>query len=376
MDTQLHELLIQLVRLGIGATAEAAMPAEGTDWPRLKALADKQGLGAVVLDGLEVVRRNDEAGGRELPDRALLAQWIGDVMKGESQYGLQREMARKVARLFHKNGIRTYVLKGTVVSECYPRPEHRVSVDVDCYLKAETDRPDAWEAGNELIRQKGVAVNKDFYKNSAFWVGGVMFENHQYFTPFRGNKRLTALETTLQTMMSDDRGEDVMEGTWLYRPPVMATALFLIEHAYSHFLHEGLTWRHVLDWMMFSRKHQAAIDWQALDAMIDEFGFRRFYDSYQRLGQYLTGELSAEHLEESDGLMLQDVWADLDLHESVRGLQGKLALVGNTWRARWKYRHFTDISMLHALWIQVKGFLFDKNPKLGRDDHKLRELNE
>lgn len=36
-------------------------------------------------------------------------------------------------------------------------------------------------------------------------------------------------------------------GTWLYRPPVMVLALFLIEHAYSHFLHEGLIWPMALD---------------------------------------------------------------------------------------------------------------------------------
>lgn len=62
--------------------------------------------------------------------------------------------------------------------------------------------------------------------------------------------------------------------------------------------------------------------------------------------------------------MLNDIWAPLDVHDSVRGFKGKLALVGNTWRARWKYRYFTDMSWLTALWIQVKGFLFEKNPKL------------
>ena len=31
-------------------------------------------------------------------------------------------------------------------------------------------------------------------------------------------------------------------------------------------MHEGLTWRHVLDWMMFCRKHVKEFDWYALDA--------------------------------------------------------------------------------------------------------------
>ncbi len=165
-------------------------------------------------------------------------------------------------------------------------------------------------------------------------------------------------------MMKDDKGEDRFEGTCLYRPPIMVTALFLIEHAYSHFLHEGLTWRHVLDWMLFSRKHKKEIDWYLLGAMIDEFGFRKFYDSYYKIGKYLLGEVPENDLTKKDNRMLDDVWNDLDLHESDHGLKGKLTLAGNTWRARWKYRFFSEISMIHALWIQTKGVLFIRNPKL------------
>jgi hypothetical protein len=144
----------------------------------------------------------------------------------------------------------------------------------------------------------------------------------------------------------------------------MVSALFLIEHAYSHFLHEGLTWRLVLDWMLFSRRHKEEIDWLTLDALVDEFGFRRFYNSYYRLGQYLLGDATEEELTTLDKRMLDDVWAELDLHETLHGVKGKLALAGNTLRASWKYHYFSEISMPHALWIQVKGFLFDKHPTL------------
>ena len=62
--------------------------------------------------------------------------------------------------------------------------------------------------------------------------------------------------------------------------------------------------------------------------------------------------------------MLEDIWAPLDVHETETGLRGKLALAGNTWRARWKYRLFTDMTWLQALWIQAKGVLFDNNPRI------------
>ena len=225
-------------------------------------------------------------------------------------------------------------------------------------------KPSAWEAGNRIVSADGHEVMYDYYKNSTFFFPGLTVENHRYFTPFRGNKRLEKLEKYLQSLIGADKGEDRFEGTWLYRPPVMATALFLIEHAYSHFLHEGLTWRLILDWVLFCRKHEAEIDREALDHLIDENGFRKFYDSFWKLGRYLLAEVEEEDLTRKDRWMLEDVWADLDLHETVQGIRGKMALVGNTWRARWKYRHFADISMMRALWIQVKGVLFIKDPVL------------
>lgn len=357
--SNIHELFLQLVRLGIGTSKDAKIPKD-IDWYALKDLADEQGLTAIVLDALNT-------DGTNLTDTMPLEfklEWIGEVLQGEQTYRLQQEVSADIAKLYHSNAIRMYVLKGAVVSECYPKPNHRLSVDIDCYLLPDKGDFEAWSLGNDLIRAKGFAVNTDFYKNSTFEISGVNIENHQYLTPFRGNDCLASLERLLQAYLSQDKGENVFEGTHLYRPPVMVSALFLIEHAYSHFLHEGLTWRHVLDWQMFSRKHKDEIVWEKLEKQIDEFGFRKFYDSYNRLGKLLVGEIATDGLHITDRKMLEDIWNPLDIHETVRGMKGKLALAGNTWRARWKYKHFTDINWMQALWIQVRGFLFEKEPKL------------
>ena len=160
----------------------------------------------------------------------------------------------------------------------------------------------------------------------------------------------------------------------------MVSTLFLIEHEYLHFLHEGLTWRMVLDWQMFCRRHRQGLDWQELEARVDEFGFRRFYDTFNAIGV----EMFNDNANENDNLtskdwdnskrstidnklkskMLEDIWAPLDVHETVTGLRGKLALAGNTWRARWKYRLFTDMTWLQALWIQAKGMMLEREVRL------------
>lgn len=359
MNKSLRGSFLELVRLGIGTSKDAKISKE-LDWAQLKVLADRQGLTAVVLDALDAVHHS-------IP-LDLKLKWIGEVLQGEETYKLHQKVATDMADLFQQNGIRTYVLKGRIIAECYPRPEHRVSSDMDCFLMEEVQADKAhlkaWKKGNELIKAKGFEVGEGFYKNSSFHMPGLMVENHQFLTPFRGNKRLKLLETMLQAMLNEDKGEDVIEGTWLYRPPVMVSALFLIEHAYSHFLHEGLTWRMVLDWVMFEKKHETEIDWNSFDVLVDEFGFRKFYDSFARLAQYLIGEPGVESLELRDRRMLDDIWAPLDLHESLQGVKAKFQLAGNFWRARWKYTYFTDMTWVRALTEWVTGAVFDRHPTL------------
>ena len=326
----MEEAFLVLVRLGIGNAATVSLP-DRIDWNEVEVLANSHGLFAVVFDGVELLPQ---------ASRPPLTTWlrlIGEVQLEEARYCQQWNETCKMALLFHQNGIRTYVLKGNVVSECYPKPERRVSCDLDCFLINENQNDNekvAWEKGNRLIEEAGCEVERVFYKNSTFHLLGLTVENHRYMVPFRGNKRLKSLERLLQRLINENHNdnENRFDGTWLYRPPVMVSALFLIEHAYSHFLHEGLTWRHVLDWEMFSRKHKDEIDWNEFDAKIDEFGFRKFYDAFSRLGQYLIGEFKVfKSLRVQDKRMLEDIWASLDVHETVRGFKGKLALVGNTW---------------------------------------------
>lgn len=361
----MKDFFLRFVRLGLGCEPDAFEWFKGSnspftvkDWQALETLANEQGLLGVMLDGVEKLPQELR------PEKKAILQSIGQLLKSEQRYLAQEHAAVKMALLLHQHGIRTYVLKGAVVSECYPRPEHRRSVDLDCFLLSEKDSDDVWEEGNRLVEEAGFEVARGFYKNSTFRLPWLTVENHRFMTPFRGNVRLRQLEGLLQAMIAEDAGKDRFDGTWLYRPPVMVSALFLIEHAYSHFLHEGLTWRHVLDWAMFSIKHHEEIDWVSFDAFIDEFGFRKFYDSYVRLGRFLLGELAAGGLTFADRRMLADVWAPLDLHESFHGVKAKFQLAGNYWRAKWKYKIFTDVNWLYALFEWVSGAVFDKHPRL------------
>ena len=169
-------MFLQLARLGMGTSSEASLP-EHTDWDSIEALSKRQGLFAVVLDGVEKLPHSLR------PPLTTWLRWIGEVQLEEERYNYQWNEACKMALQFHQNNIRTYVLKGNVVSECYPKPQHRVSADFDSFLVNENqneNEKDVWEKGNQLIEEAGYEVEKVFYKNSTFRLPGLTVENHRF----------------------------------------------------------------------------------------------------------------------------------------------------------------------------------------------------
>lgn len=358
-----REFLINLIRASILGNTGFAVP-DSLDWTFLIEEAGRQNVSVIASDGLQKLYDAgvySVSGNKE--ERRIKAQWFAKTMKYEQRYTDQLAAAQKMGEWLASARIQTVVLKGFTVSECYPIPSHRYTSDLDCFLIKDGEHLDAFELGNQVIENHGLDVGRNFYKNSSFNILGLHVENHKFCTPFRGNVTLRRFERLLQEMIL--RGPLIELGnTRLLMPPVLASALFLTEHAYSHFLHEGLNLRHILDWALFRRKHGSNMDWGSFEKYIDEFGFRRFYDAFSHLCDCLIGLRKYSSLMDSERRMMDSIWAGLDLHDDVRGFVGKVRLAGNTLRAAWKYRAFSPISMVKALWIQTKGVLFEKNPTI------------
>ena len=356
-----REFLLNLLRASLLGETGFSVP-DTVNWSVLIDEANRQNVSVIASDGLQKLfdaGLYSVSGDKE--ERRTKARWFAKTMKYEQRYANQVTAAKRMGERLASTGIQTVILKGFTVSECYPVPAHRYSADLDCFLIKDGEHLEAYELGNRVMEEHGVEVSRSYYKNSSFDIPGAHVENHKFCTPFRGNDTLRRFERLLQELIL--AGPLCPLGdTGLLAPPPLASALFLTEHAYSHFLHEGLNLRHILDWMMFRRQHASDVDWTAFDGYVDEFGFRRFYDAYVHLGEYVLG--TRESLTPVEQRVMDSVWAGLDLHDSVKGVAGKLRLVGNTLRAGWKYREFSPISMARALWIQVRGVLVGRNPEL------------
>ena len=324
-----------------------------SEWKNLLDISQRQGVAAFVLTAL-----NDLA---TKPEKALLLKWISLSLFIEKNYKKQEKAAEMLSRAFAKHGIRTLVLKGLAISQCYPIPYYRHCGDADIFLVK--DGKSACEEGNRIVESLGSVVDRDYYKNSSFTFNGLHVENHIFCTQIRGNKKAKSLERILEDMLFYEETERISE-TELEIPCAMFNALFLTEHAKNHFLREGISLRHVCDWMMFRQKNADSLDWNAFEETAKRFGLLGFAQSMNHLADFIIrGDEGI--LNKKDRMLLNDIFSDhISTSSQAFSLAGRLVLIKEALKAGWKYRMFSDVSMLQWLWQSGVGYFFDKKPKL------------
>lgn len=273
----------------------------------------------------------------------------------------QKDAATLLAKGLAKEGIRTLVLKGLAVSQCYPNPCYRQCGDADIFLIK--GGKSAFEDGNLMVERLGIAVDRSYYKNSSFSFNGLHVENHHFCTQVRGSKKAKMLEKCLEDMLLSEPTE-MIDDTNLEIPCAMFNALFLTEHAKNHFLREGISLRYICDWMMFRHKYADALDWNEFEDKSKNFGLWRFAQSMNHLADFVKS--GNEYVtDEKDRMLLTDVFSErVSTSSQEFTLKGRRILIKETLRARWKYRAFSDVSMLQWLWQSSIGYFFDKEPRL------------
>ena len=95
----------------------------------MEALATKQGLLGVVLDGIQ------QLPDAQRPPKVQMLQWIGQVVQGyEQRYVEYRKAIDSLATFYSVHGYKMMLLKGYACGMDWQRPEHRPYGDIDIWL--------------------------------------------------------------------------------------------------------------------------------------------------------------------------------------------------------------------------------------------------
>ncbi len=245
------------------------------DWQAIKALADKQGLAAIVVDGLNEVKKihANVNPNYNIPQVSLL-QWIGEVMQNYEQRYVQYEKAiASLAGWYNQHGYKMMLLKGFACSIDWPKPEHRPCGDIDIWLFGKQKEADAL-----LAKEKGVKVDSSHHHHTVFDWCGFTVENHYDFVNVHANKSSAELEKVLKELGADGSHSVEVKGEKVFLPSPNLHTLFLIRHMVSHFASAEITLRQVLDWAFFVEMHTKYVDWAWLLTVLEKYHMKDFFN--------------------------------------------------------------------------------------------------
>lgn len=289
MATAQRDLFLQLVRLGIGTVNSSRFTIHGSDsvdWIVLKELADRQGLSAIVLDGLNAVHGEGLMVNGSLP-LELKLEWIGEVLQNyEARYRQYEKAIGSLAGWYNQHGFKMMVLKGYSCSLDWPISEHRTCGDIDIWLFGQQK-----EADKELstwFKVQGLSnrVETGHHHHTVFEWDSFTVENHYDFINIHSRKPNIELEQIFKELGKDDShfvelSGDASTGSAakVYLPSPNLHALFLMRHLVAHFTSVSITLRQVLDWAFFVEKHTKEVDWEWLIGVLKKYHMIEFYNT-------------------------------------------------------------------------------------------------
>ena len=241
----------QFLNIAKAGVSGGALPAENVDWPAVFALAGQQKLLPIVF---EAVRKSPAAVENAALFAAVKQQVIAQVLH-------QTMRASEFSGLYQKlraAGLHPIVVKGQLCSRLYPLKDHRISADDDllipdgefmaCHEQLLTNGLTTDTPVDELATADEVSYTKE---GSPLYIE---LHRHLFDSAEDAHDELNHFFADLNPVEMDG---------FLAMPP-HEHLLYLILHAYKHFVRSGIGLRQFCDIGLWARAYHVEIDWQRL----------------------------------------------------------------------------------------------------------------
>ena len=241
----------QFLQITKAAVSGGDLPADSVDWQAIFTLAGQQKLLPILF---EAVRKSPAADENAALFAVVKQQVIGQVLS-------QTVRAVEFSDLYGKlraAGLHPIVVKGALCSRLYPLKDHRISADDDIHIpdgEFLTCHEQLLAAGlttetapDELSSADEVSYTK---KDSPLYIE---LHRHLFDSSEDAHDDLNRFFADFQPVEID---------AFLAMPP-HEHLLYLILHAYKHFVNCGIGLRQFCDIGLWAGEYHDAIDWQKL----------------------------------------------------------------------------------------------------------------
>ena len=228
----------------------------------------------------------------------------------------QTQLTARFLQLYQgltQSGIRCLVMKGLACRQLYPTPSLRPSSDEDL-LVSEAD----FSACGEYLLQHGMVAQGDM---TDFECGfrsqdGLYIELHR--SPFAPNA-LEMGQSNAYFAAAMSRAMPLnIDGVTVYTLNGHDHQLYLILHAYKHFIHSGFGVRQVCDIILWAEQYGNGIDWVQLFDQCEQIRCRSFVVAVFQIGWKYLG-FRADRAGIPNGLLDENTPADKLLMDILCG---------------------------------------------------------
>ena len=260
-----QEILLSLVRNALWGTpcGFSSKP----DWDKVIYLARQQtvmGLVAQAIPNLSVEFQ---------PDATQNFKLHSTVTKIYQSHSLLNRKIAQVKRLMDDHMIHSVLFKGQGVALNYPVPMSRQCGDIDLYV-GEKNFLQAMD-----LLEPGVEHNVNDYKElKHFSVDseGVHVELHRIAEILPGKKADGLFqEWTVDELTGPYVRTVQFDGCDVNLPPVNFDVLYIMNHAWHHFINGGIGLRQLCDWSLYLHRFHDQVDVEKLRFNLERFGLER-----------------------------------------------------------------------------------------------------
>ena len=283
-----HKVFFELLKAGLfpvhGEGKSDIRIDSTTNWNVVYQLAQKQSLQGIVLQGIEELR----AKGIEVNiSKILLLQWIGEVQIIEQQNKTLNAFINVLMKRLEKEGVKTLLVKGQGVAQCYESPYWRASGDVDLILDE-----DNYQRGKVVLSKMATLEHEEnlFDKHYSAEVDGFVVELHGTMRGVLTKKADDFMDELQVELFKNNRSREWdNNGTVVKLPCPDDDLLFVFTHILKHFFNYGIGLRQVCDWCRLLYTFRDSLDYGLLESRLRKIGLMSEWKVFYNLASRYLG---------------------------------------------------------------------------------------
>lgn len=320
--------------------------ASEADWQRCFDLALQQNVLAMTFSAMSSLPKVLR------PSLQIWAQWMAYTQSIAEQSQYNRQVVVGIGSWLAEDGLTTTILKGFSLSSLYPNSNLREFSDIDIFSG------EYYDAVNACFAKHGVKVDSVDGHHAYLNVDGISVEHHFAFSNTKVKNGLIGPEEDLQRLVVKDQQPTSIPG--INFPNPVFTALFVVWHAYEHFLQEKIEVRHVVDWALVL--HQLSEkEAETLNVIKNHTGWGDFCDTLTSIAIHQLS-LPQEWFPKTEQISVereQQVWNDIILAPRTAKSKNlnfrRIFIAKRMLKNNWKFKEYSNISASKLLMKEIVG---------------------